>query len=64
LFLIACVLRPFSLVDQAASTKALIFQQIDAFRDVQIPQASTKAAFQDCERSLEACLDNLRKQNG
>ena len=39
-------------------------QQLDAFRDVQIPQASTKAAFQDCERSLEACLENLRKQNG
>jgi hypothetical protein len=57
-------LRPFSLVDQAASTKALIFQQIDAFRDVQIPHVSTKAAFQDCERSLEACLQNLRKQNG
>ena len=49
---------------QAASTKALVFQQLDAWRDICPPRIPTAAAFQDCERSLEMCLDNVRCTNG
>jgi len=50
-------------VEQAAVAKALIFQQIDAFREVGSLQIPTAAALQDCERNLESCLENVRQTN-
>ncbi len=48
---------------QAACTKALLFQQIDAFRDVSAQRSPTAAAIQNCERELELCLENVRQTN-
>jgi hypothetical protein len=50
-------------VKQAAVTKALLFQQIEAFREVGSLRAPTAAALQDCERNLKSCLENVRETN-
>jgi hypothetical protein len=48
---------------QAACTKALLFQQIDAFREVSAMASPSASAMEGCKRELELCLENVRKTN-
>jgi hypothetical protein len=56
--------RDFHTNPQAASVKALLFQQLDAFRDIGISQAPNVSSLTKCEQNLQDCLANVLKTNG